>query len=185
MRFFFHHQLKLTHLVNCDLYPTLKTGDCLINMMLKTTLGLLALTAPLVSAVGKARVINKCDFEATLWSVDSDIDGPHHLNPKGGSYAEEFHRDPSTGGIAIKITREPDGLYAGDPQLVFAYNLDGSRVWYDLSSVFGNAFPGKKLVEKSAEGSCPAIVWPQGSPPGGSQVKVCTASKDVTLTLCA
>lgn len=155
-------------------------------MMTKTAiLGLLAVFSPLVAAVGKARVVNQCDFEATLWSVDSQIHGPHTLGAKGGSYAETFHRDAVTGGIAIKITQDPNGLYTGAPQLNFAYSLDGAKVFYDLSSVFGDAFAGHALVEKSADKTCPVIEWPQGTPPAGSQVKDCTAEKDVTLTLCA
>ncbi|KAH7309051.1 hypothetical protein B0I35DRAFT_482792 [Stachybotrys elegans] len=154
-------------------------------MLFQPVLVVLALASPLVSALGKARVVNNCNFDATAWSVDSKIKGPYTLKAKGGKYEETFHRDPVTGGIAIKLTRDPNGLYTGAPQLNFAYSLDGSQVWYDLSSVFGDAFPGSKLVEKSANNNCPAIVWPTGSPPQGSQVKVCAADKDVTLTLCS
>ncbi|KAI9166339.1 Antigenic thaumatin-like protein [Paramyrothecium foliicola] len=155
------------------------------KMMFQSALFLLTLASPLVSAVGKARVVNNCTFDATAWSVDSKINGPFTLKAKGGKYEETFHRDPVTGGIAIKVTRNSDGLYTGAPQLNYAYSLDGSQVWYDLSSVFGDAFPGRKLVEKSANNNCPSIVWTDGTPPKGSQVKVCAADKDVTLTLCA
>ena len=144
-----------------------------------------AATTPLAAAVGSARVINKCAETVTLWSVGQAIGSPVTLAGKGGSYAEQFVRDPVTGGKALKITRAPDGLYTGAPQLNFAYSLDGAQVWYDLSTVFGDVFPGRKLVESSAEPSCPAIVWPTGTPPSGSQVKVCTSAKDVTLVLCA
>jgi hypothetical protein len=154
-------------------------------MALKSVFVLLALTSPLVNALGKARVVNNCNFDATAWSVDSKIKGPINLKAKGGTYEETFHRDSVTGGIAIKVTRDADGLYTGAPQLNYAYSLDGSQVWYDLSSVFGDAFPGRKLVEKSANSNCPSIVWADGTPPKGSQVKVCAADKDVTLTLCA
>ncbi|EEY16319.1 Bys1 family protein [Verticillium alfalfae VaMs.102] len=145
----------------------------------------LALTTPLVSAVGKARVVNNCDYEVSVWSVGSAIAGPYRLAPKSGSYAETFVKDPKTGGKAIKITTARDGLYTGAPQLNFAYSLDGVKIWYDLSSVFGDAFKGKKLVERSADSTCPAITWDNGTPPAGSQVKTCTSAKDVTLTLCA
>ena len=155
-------------------------------MMFKTTLALLAAAAaPLVSAAGYARVENKCDFPVTLWSVGSEVDGPTTLKAGDGLYGEKFRRDPVTGGIAIKITRDPDGLYTGDPQLIYSYNLEGTKVWYDLSAVFGDAFPGHKLVEKSANKNCPAIVWPDGTPPKGSQVKNCNSKNHVTLTLCA
>ena len=51
-----------------------------------------------------------------------------------------------------------------------SYTLDGDKVWYDLSDVFGDAFAGKKLVEKSAAPTCPQIVWPNGVSPGGTMV---------------
>ena len=147
------------------------------------TLASLAFT-PLVSAVGCARVINNCDCEVTVWSVGGSIAGPWTLAAYGGTYSEPFVKDPQSGGKAIKITRDPNGLYDGAPQTIFAYNLDGGNVWYDLSDVFGDAFSGQRLLETSADQSCPAIVWDNGVPPGGSQVKVCEADADVTLTLC-
>jgi Bys1 family protein len=154
-------------------------------MQLSSLLSVLAIASPLVSAVGRARVVNNCDTEVTLWSVGSAVSNPVTLTSKGGKYSEEFKKDPKTGGKAIKVTRARDGLYTGAPQTNFAYNLDGAKIWYDLSSVFGDAFKGKKLVVKSAEATCPSIVWSTGTPPSGSQVKVCTSAKDVTLTLCA
>lgn len=141
--------------------------------------------APLAAAVGNARVVNRCPYPVTLWSVGSAISQPYTLGAGGGTYSEQFRRDPQTGGIAIKITKQPDGLYTGKPETIFAYNLDGGNIWYDLSDVFGDAFSGCRLEEKSANAGCPAIVWPNGIPPAGSQVKVCGADKDVTLTLCA
>ncbi|OAQ61260.1 phase-specific protein [Pochonia chlamydosporia 170] len=137
-----------------------------------------------VSAVGNAVVKNNCNFDVTVWSVGSEISAPNTLR-KGQSYSEQFSRDPKTGGRALKVTREPDGLFTGKPQTIFAYNLNGGRIWYDLSDVFGDAFAGHKLVEGSADTSCPSIVWPNGTPPAGSQVKNCRDSADVTLTLCS
>ncbi|KAK0738699.1 Bys1 family protein [Schizothecium vesticola] len=154
-------------------------------MQPKTLLATLAAAAPLASAAGSARVINHCPYPVTLWSVGSAVSAPYTLAAGTGSYSEPFRRDPVTGGIAIKITTAPNGLYTGAPQLNYAYSLDGDKVWYDLSTVFGVAFPGKKLVVASAEASCPAITWLTGSSPGGSQVKTCTSGKDVALILCA
>ena len=139
------------------------------------------------SSVGKARVVNMCPFSVSLWSVGGSVSGPYTIGASGGYYAETFSKDPITGGRALKVTVEPNGLYSGAPQTIFAYSLDegSGKVWYDLSDVFGDAFLGRKLVERSENPNCPAIVWPAGSPPAGSQVKVCGANKDVQLTLCA
>ncbi|EHA50684.1 hypothetical protein MCOR27_004090 [Pyricularia oryzae] len=160
-------------------------------MHFSTTVVLAIAAAPFATAQSggtappSARVVNRCSFPVTMWSVGSSLSGGFTLGANGGSYGEQFSRDPVTGGRTLKVTRDSDGLFTGKPQLNFAYNLDGSQVWYDLSSVFGNALAGSKVVVSSAEASCPAIVWSSGTPPSGSQVKVCTSSKDVTLTLCA
>jgi len=153
-------------------------------MLAKTTLLALAAAAPLASALGFAKVTNKCAGDVHVWSVGSAVQGPFKV-AKDASYAEPFVKDPVTGGKALKVTIAADGLYTGAPQTIFAYSLDGDNIWYDLSDVFGDAFAGKKVVVSSAQATCPSIIWPTGVPPAGSQVKVCTASKDVTLTLCA
>ncbi|EOO00625.1 putative bys1 family protein [Phaeoacremonium minimum UCRPA7] len=140
--------------------------------------------AQLATAVGSARVVNKCSNSVTLWSVGSDVAGPYTLGTNG-AYSEQFVVDPTTGGKALKITTTSDGLYTGAPQTIFSYSLDGDSVWYDLSDVFGDAFSGHKVVEASADTSCPAITWDNGTPPAGSQVKKCGSGSDVTLTLCA
>ncbi|KAL1862511.1 hypothetical protein VTK73DRAFT_6763 [Phialemonium thermophilum] len=144
-----------------------------------------AASAAPAATVGQARVVNNCAFDVSVWSVGSQVSDPHRLAAHGGSYAETFSRDPQTGGRVLKVTVPADGLWTGAPQTDFAYNLDGTQVWYDLSDVFGDPFAGHRLRVASAEGSCPAIDWASGTPPAGSQVKVCTSTKDVTLTLCA
>ncbi|KAK2008084.1 Bys1 family protein [Colletotrichum eremochloae] len=160
-------------------------------MQLKALLPILAAATP-IAALGKATVVNNCASEVSLWSVGGDVRAAGPLAAGGGTYAETFARDPTTGGRALKVTSARDGLYTGAPQLVFAYTLDtpgaggsSGAVWYDLSTVFGDGFKGSKIVVASRQASCPAIVWEGGVSPGGSQVKVCTADQDVVLTLCA
>jgi len=154
------------------------------SLLLSAITAGLAVVAP-VSALGRARVVNNCPFAVSAWSVGSQIAGPYRLSTGGGFYAETFSRDPQTGGKAFKVTIDPDGLWTGAPQTDFAFNLDGSKIWYDLSDVFGDPFAGHRLAVRSAEPTCPAIVWDNGTPPAGSQVKVCTSESDVTFTLCA
>jgi hypothetical protein len=137
------------------------------------------------AAVGRALVVNNCPFDVSVWSVGGQIQGPYRLGQGGGYYAESFFWDPQTGGKALKVTIPTDGLWTGAPQTSLAYSLDDSQVWYDLSDVFGDPFAGRRLVVSSAEGSCPSIIWDNGTPPAGSQVKACTSERDVTLTLCA
>jgi hypothetical protein len=96
---------------------------------------------------------------------------------------EPLHRDAKTGGIALKITRTSDGLFTGAGQQVFAYTLDNDKVWYDLSTVFGEPFAGQRLEVTSNTGG--SIVWPTGTNPGGSQVKVTSSSENVWFTIYA
>lgn len=79
------------------------------------------------------------------------------------------------------MTRGPDGLFNGEPQQVFSYNLEGEQVWYDLSSVFGAPFVGYRAEVTSDTGG--PIVWPTGIHPGGSQVKVAPSSENVWFTV--
>jgi hypothetical protein len=99
----------------------------------------------------------------------------------GGLYLEPLHRDAKSGGIAIKITKGANGLYNGEPQQIFSYNIDGNQVWYDLSSVFGAPFVGHRVEVTSTSGS--PIVWPAGTHPGGSQVKVAPSDENIWFTV--
>ncbi|KAA8642868.1 hypothetical protein EYZ11_010722 [Aspergillus tanneri] len=153
-------------------------------MHLSNFLVTLAALAPLASATGKAIVKNNCKDPVYLWSVGGSV-GPKQTIKPGESYSEVFRRDPASGGISLKITTGENGLYDGSPQMNFAYTLDGNRVWYDLSDVFGDPFAGTTASVKPSDGSCRSICWANGVSPGGSQVKDCQANSDETLTLCA
>ncbi|EPS29152.1 hypothetical protein PDE_04101 [Penicillium oxalicum 114-2] len=108
------------------------------------------------------------------------------LFPPLSLYTEPLHYDPASGGVALKITTSAGGLFNGSPQTNFAYTLDGQGVWYDLSDVFGDAFAGEALAVVASKEDCPGICWPEGvDPNGASETKVCEASSDVTLTVCA
>lgn len=149
-----------------------------------------------VSAVGNALVLNNSTSTIYAWSVGSAVGlrqtiipgissnhspSPDVLTRQGGLYLEPFHRDETTGGMAIKLTKGPDGLYNGEPQQVFSYNLDGEQVWYDLSSIFGAPFAGQRVEVTSNTGG--PIVWPTGVNPGGSQVKVARSDENVWFTV--
>ena len=148
----------------------------------------LATMIPRDTTVGTASVLNKCSFPVTLWSMGSSVSAPVALDAATGAYNEQYAQDPVTGGKALKITTASDGLYTFAPELVFAYALDGDKIWYDLSSVFGDAFTGYKvsLEGKETDGtSCGAIEWATGTQLAGSQTRVCGSAAGVVLTLCA
>ncbi|KAF2468361.1 putative BYS1 domain protein [Lindgomyces ingoldianus] len=123
---------------------------------------------PAVSA-GLAVVSNNSTDLFYLWSVGDTIGSRYTIVPSGGTYYEPLHRDSKSGGIALKMTKTPNGLFDGSPQQIFAYNLDGNTTWYDLSTVFGEPFKGNQLEVISDTGE--SIIWPSGTHPGGSQVK--------------
>ncbi|KAJ5479103.1 hypothetical protein N7530_004612 [Penicillium desertorum] len=110
-------------------------------------------------------------------------------SPPNDEYNEVFRENPDTGGIAIKISTDRDGLYNSAPQMIFAYNLSSTRergerqdkVWYDLSDVFGDPFVGYPVNLTPSE---PLISWKDGVPPAGSQVRDVDASTDLVLSLC-
>ncbi|KAL4947522.1 hypothetical protein BDW69DRAFT_190127 [Aspergillus filifer] len=130
--------------------------------------------------LGHAVVVNNCQMAIYVWSVGQSISGQSIIQP-GDGYAEVYRRDPKTGGVAIKITTVPDGLYTSAPQTVFAYNLVDNMVWYDLSDLFGDPFEGDSVSLLPSE---PAIRWEEGVPPSGSQVRVLQADNDLVLNLC-
>jgi hypothetical protein len=159
-------------------------GQSSFNMRFLSTaaLSVAALTG-LSQAVGNAIVQNECSFPVYVWSVGSTISQEYTVN-SGQQFSEVFYVDPKSGGIAIKITTDPKGLSDGAPQTIFAYTLDGSNVWYDASDVFGDAFSGYPVTLIPSDASCPSLVWPNGVPPAGSEVKVCESNTNLTFTLC-
>lgn len=154
-----------------------------MHLLTLTTVALTTL-ATTATAVGNAVVTNNCADPIYLWSVGSSVSPKHTIAP-GSNYTEPFHHDDQSGGIALKITRTDNGLYDGSAQLTYSYSLDGESVWYDLSSVFGDAFEGDAIVVKPEDEGCGSICWAEGSTPGGSQVKTCAAKGDVGLVVCA
>lgn len=130
--------------------------------------------------IGRAIIVNYCKIPIYIWSVGTVTSDPTTVLP-GNGYHETFRHDHKVGGIAIKISTEENGLYNSAPLTIFAYNINGQNVWYDLSDVFGDPFKGYPVVLSPAE---PPIHWADGIPPAGSQVRVRDLSEDLVLTLC-
>ena len=149
-----------------------------------TTLAFTAASLVGLSYAGNAKVTNNCDFDVTAWSTGGSLSGPYTVKANGGEHVQVIERDPVSGGVAIKVTREEDGLFTGDPQTIFSYTKDPDRLFYDLNGIFGADFEGHR-VELRGEGDCPDIVWEDGVPPGGIVVRDCKSSAHATLELCA
>ncbi|KAF7116513.1 hypothetical protein CNMCM5793_004801 [Aspergillus hiratsukae] len=89
------------------------------------------MTMNMNQTLGHATIHNLCPSPIYLWTVGSTISPQFTLSPNT-TYTEGYRRDPSSGGIALKLTRVPNGLYASAPQMVFAYNLVGEQVWLSM-----------------------------------------------------
>jgi hypothetical protein len=191
-----HRQPFQVHLANTSLPHIRFTVRTMKSLLLY-----LSIFASSVSALGNAIILNNSTQTIYAWSVGASI-GPRqtivsgifprplpfhlpHLTSSlfstGGLYLEPLHHDPSSGGIALKITTTPNGLYTGDPQQVFSYNLDGDNVWYDLSTVFGAPFQGDRVEVTSNTGK--AIIWVDGVHPGGSMLRSARNGENIWWTV--
>jgi hypothetical protein len=140
------------------------------------------LAAAGLASASNAVVKNNCNFPVYLWSVGGSV-GPEQTLNTGQSYSETIHYDSASGGVAIKLTTTPNGLYDGSPETIFAYSLSGNLVYYDLSDVFGDAFSGHPVDLSPSDTSCPVVDWPNGTPPPSGSF-ACQSGSDLTLTLC-
>lgn len=134
------------------------------------------------TTAGTAIIQNSCAYPLYLWTVGSKISPQHTVAPYH-QFREPYRHDPLSGGVAVKVTTQPHGLFSGKPQTIFAYNLNRneSRVWYDLSDVFGDPFEGSSVQVQPAN---PAVHWADGVPPRGSQVRVVDSSEDLKVRFC-
>lgn len=155
-------------------HPSTKNGTAAITHPNTNTTGGTA------EGPGLAIVQNNCADPIYLWSVGSGVSVEIPV-PGGAHYSETFRHDQKTGGVSLKVTRVAHGLYSSAPQTVFAYNVVGDSVWYDLSDVFGDPFKGSSVTLLPSE---PVIRWSDGVPPVGSMVRVVGATEDLTLTFC-
>ncbi|MBE3047706.1 hypothetical protein IMZ48_35390 [Candidatus Bathyarchaeota archaeon] len=132
-----------------------------------------------------ASVSNYCDFPTFTWYVGTNVSTVARNPAQVGYVGEVIISDPETGGRAIKIFTEEDGLYSGAAHLNLAYNFEDPLVWYDMSEVFGSPFEGHKLRVTAHDEGCEDYDWEDGVQPAGSNLQVCEAKKGFSLTLCA
>jgi hypothetical protein len=166
-------------------------GTTLGALLLSTAIAHPQTDRPHHEVFGYIGVTNKCSKPVYVWYVGSEISTKHTVG-FNETYSEPLARDPITGGIAIKVTTVDDGLFVpGVPQTILSYSLNVSTTegqstfFYDLSDVFGDAFAGSRVEARLGDSRCETLVWPDGVPPAGSQVRVCSANSGAILSLCA
>ncbi|KAH8704977.1 putative BYS1 domain protein, partial [Talaromyces proteolyticus] len=134
----------------------------------------------LAHTLASAIVFNNCtDTTVYLWSVGSRI-GDVQTIDTGKTYSEEFRHDSQTGGISLKITTVPDGIYTSSPETDYAYSLvdDNTTVWYDISDVNGDPFANYTVALVPSSGACRGFVWENGVSPSGTHTASCSADVD-------
>lgn len=153
-------------------------------MFSKTVIVSIATLATSVSALGSAKVVNNCDFDAFVRSIGVR-DSPMKVVKPQTVFSESYitgDQDPKAMKLAaaappgrtIKVTTSPDVTGA---ELDFGYAIDG-KVWYSLASVNGNPYDGKDVHLSSSDPTC------LGADLGGV-TRVCKQDADTILTLCA
>lgn len=154
-------------------------------------------TAGNSSSGGRAIVINQCDFDVYVWSVDADR-APSNptdcIAASGGTYEEGYHI-PSVGGVAIKLSK---GDHLGPDVHItqLEYTLAGN-IWYDISNVDCTTvdcpFQPYGMSMRAGE-DCPVVKCNAGDMTCREAytrfnddwaTKSCDASADVVMTLCS
>lgn len=130
---------------------------------------------------GTSFVHNKCDFDVWVTSVGATT-GETTQVPNGTYYSEKQYFEKV--GTAIKITKTQQGLYDGKPVLHFSYTYAQNRsIYYDLSSINGFDFTGKKLRIHGPEGGhIEEIEW--DGEPKPNHTAVFLGDTNLTLELC-
>lgn len=139
-----------------------------------------------VAALGYARVVNNCEFEAYVRSVGKSEGPVRRLQPKQ-MVAELYHYGDEDLIKLASLDQRPGRTYkvartetVGGSELDFGYAIQdgGARVFYSLSSVNGNPYDGMNVEISSSDSSCPSIGLGQGT-------KDCSSDADTILTVCA
>lgn len=146
-------------------------------------LAVAAALAPLASAASQAWVLNDCENELYLWSVDSTV-SPVQTVPAGEAYKAPIESVPS--GVSLKVGGNPNALYDGSPVTTFSYTVSGSQIYYNLADNNGDLFAGKKLVVHPSDQGCESIIVPNGTiPEGDNLTKECTFGTDLVFITCS
>jgi hypothetical protein len=105
-----------------------------------------------------------------------------HEIPPSNTVSQDQWFDGITG-TALKITRDPDGLWTSKPVLNFGYTVKNGETWYDISMVNGYDFWGERIVLRGDVEGVEEIVW--DGEPGPVHVAHWVGEVNLTLEVCA
>lgn len=75
-------------------------------------------------------IVNNMDTDVYAWSVATGNSKMHTLTSGGGSYSEDF-KDPSSGGVSIKLSTHQNKVDV----LQFEYTPSGDTIFWDMSCI--------------------------------------------------
>lgn len=95
----------------------------------------------------------------------------------GNCYTEQY-QSVKMGGVSLGISTNGEKgesvLFDKSPQTDFAYTLDGSKVWYDVTDMYGDAFKGCPITVQADNPTCGKTTWSDGIVTKPNEILECT-----------
>ena len=147
-------------------------------------------TAALVAAaaadsVGKAVVVNKCNYDVTLVNVPSANGGYSEIDKTLSpydTYTQSWTSLSNGNGWSIKLSNSTslDNIL----QYEYTYQNDGT-IWYDLSEVNGNPWDGNWEITADSASCTPKQQAYRYATDDAYGMQACPAEAVITVTLCS
>ncbi|KAI4845600.1 hypothetical protein E4T45_07639 [Aureobasidium sp. EXF-8846] len=147
-------------------------------------------TAALVAAaaadsVGKAIVINKCNYDVTLVNVPSANGGYSEIDKVLGpsdTYTQTWTSLTNGNGWSIKLSNSSS--LENILQYEYTYQNDGT-IWYDLSEVNGNPWDGNWEITADGSSCSPKQQAYRYATDDAYGMQACPADAVITVTVCS
>jgi len=147
-------------------------------------------TAALVAAaaadsVGKAVVVNKCNYDVTLVNVPSANGGYSEIDKTLSpydTYTQSWTSLSNGNGWSIKLSNSTslDNIL----QYEYTFQNDGT-IWYDLSEVNGNPWDGNWEITADSASCTPKQQAYRYATDDAYGMQACPAEAVITVTLCS
>lgn len=155
----------------------------MINALL-TSAALMGTTA-LASGLGKAVVVNNCNYDVSLSNVPASGGGYSNIDQKlspGGTYTQTWTPLSNTMGWSIKLFKGQDMSNL----LQYEYTChDDGIIWYDLSEVNGNPWDQEGWMIEGSPGCTPRQAAYRHPTDDAYGMQDCPDDSTITVTVCA
>ena len=147
-------------------------------------------TAALVAAaaadsVGKAVVVNKCNYDVTLVNVPSANGGYSEIDKTLSpydTYTQSWTSLSNGNGWSIKLSNSTS--LENILQYEYTFQNDGT-IWYDLSEVNGNPWDGNWEITADSASCTPKQQAYRYATDDAYGMQACPAESVITVTLCS